>query len=46
MCFANCHIRLAFCDTPLIFNKAKNEDNWGIEYNEQRPHESLGNLTP
>ena len=46
LCFANCHIRLAFCDTPLIFNKAKNEDNWGIEYNEQRPHESLGNLTP
>jgi len=21
-------------------------DNWIIEYNEQRPHESLGNLTP
>ena len=21
-------------------------DNWVIEYNEQRPHESLGNLTP
>lgn len=21
-------------------------DNWIFEYNEQRPHESLGNLTP
>ncbi len=24
----------------------ENVDNWVIEYNEQWPHESLGNLTP
>jgi len=33
-----------------IFKKLKEvqeiTDNWVIEYNEERPHESLGNLTP
>ena len=33
-----------------IFKKLKDvqeiTDNWVIEYNEERPHESLGNLTP
>lgn len=33
-----------------IFKKLKEvqeiSDNWVIEYNEERPHESLGNLTP
>ena len=33
-----------------IFNELKEvqeiTDNWVIEYNEERPHESLGNLTP
>ncbi len=33
-----------------IFKKLKEvqeiTDSWVIEYNEERPHESLGNLTP